>query len=87
MSERELAAWQMLQREIAKTRPDELRAEADRMAEVIRTLKASSNPAGETLLLSELSRLRHPDIPALLKAIDDRRKGEGGKGRVKAGDL
>jgi hypothetical protein len=53
----------------APIRATEARKHVEYIADLIRRLKASSNPEGERELLEKLKRASHPDIPGLLEAL------------------
>jgi len=60
-------------------------AHRERMADVIRRLKAARQPEQERELIKQLEALGHPDITGLVQAIRERREGTNGK-RRKSGD-
>ena len=49
--------------------PDELRERNTRLAEVVRKLKASNDPANESALIKQLRHYHHPDIKGLLECL------------------
>lgn len=76
------------QRAINAARPALLRKRVDDMAVVIRDLKSSTDPRRERELIKQLETWQHPDVPALLQAIEDRQRGPSGKGaRVRKDSL
>jgi hypothetical protein len=46
------------------------------MRAIIMDLKNSQDPASETVLLGELAKYHHPDIPGLIRAIGERKAAE-----------
>lgn len=71
----ELVRCMACRRGIAAQRPAALRKRCDEMAECIRQLKASSDPRRERELIKQIETWGHPDVPGLLQAIDERRRG------------
>jgi hypothetical protein len=65
--------------EYRRTAPDRRRAQIDRMAVAIRSLKESDDATRERDLIAQISTWGHPDVEGLVKAITDRRVAESGR--------
>jgi hypothetical protein len=65
--------------EFQRTAAGRRRGQVDRMALVIRQVKASKNPEGETAAIAQLKAWHHPDVEGLIQAVRARLDGKSGK--------
>ncbi len=65
--------------EFQRTAADRRRGQVDRMAPVIRQVKNSKNPEGETSAIVQLKAWHHPDVEGLVQAVRSRLDGKGGQ--------
>jgi hypothetical protein len=63
------------------------RKHIETLASVIRQVKASGNPDGETKLLERLKELNHPDVFGLLEALRAKRDKSGPGKRTRMGEV
>lgn len=63
------------------------REHVNRLADVIRKLKASSNPDGERELLEQARKYSHPDVSGLLEALRSSSTGNSSRKARKAGGM
>jgi hypothetical protein len=69
----------------APIRATEARKHVEYIADLVRRVKASSNPEGERELLEKLKKASHPDIPGLLEALRTRGQKQPGTRARKGG--
>lgn len=77
-SHRKLLAWK---------RSDSAAKKRERMSDNIRRIKASMKPRNEHDIIAELNRDGHPDVPALLEAIETRQKLAGSSKRERKASI
>jgi hypothetical protein len=66
---------------------DNNRKQTDALAEKIREIKASGDPAGETELIAQIKKLNHPDVDGLLSALTEQINKRPASRRVRAMDV
>jgi hypothetical protein len=69
--------------EYRRTAPDRRRAQVERMAVAIRSLKESGDATRERDLIAQISEWGHPDVEGLVNAIAERRAAESGRSSKK----
>lgn len=69
--------------EYQRTAADRRRGQVDRMAVVIKKLKASTKPEEEREMIKQLEAWHHPDVSGLVQAIRNRLDGTKAKGKAR----
>jgi hypothetical protein len=63
------------------------RVHVDKLADLIRQLKESTEPESERDLIERIAKLNHPDVAGLVKAIKDARERETGNKRARRSEV